>query len=95
MTNTEAQHWYLDTSFVAEFIFFFLRLRSTAVEELKQNGAHPYPHKFHVTTSLTHFLEQYASLKVASLAMKDTNLADPDSVRPKKPTGKKNFNFSF
>jgi lysyl-tRNA synthetase class 2 len=38
--------------------------RSTAVEELKQNGAHPYPHKFHVSVSLTHFLEQYASLKV-------------------------------
>jgi hypothetical protein len=83
MTDTEANHWYLDTSLVTEFIsFFFLRLRSTAVEELKQNGAHPYPHKFHVTTSLTHFLEQYASLKVPSLTMKDTNLAHPDSGRP-------------
>ena len=46
--------------------YYLLKImnRSTAVEELKQNGAHPYPHKFHVTTSLTHFLEQYASLKV-------------------------------
>lgn len=42
----------------------YFKLRSAAVLELKKNPAtHPYPHKFHVTTSLEEFLEKYSSLK--------------------------------
>lgn len=38
----------------------FFKLRSVAVEKLKKiPGAHPYPHKFNVTTSLEGFIEQY------------------------------------
>lgn len=38
----------------------FFKLRSAAVEKLKKiPGAHPYPHKFNVTTSLESFIEQY------------------------------------
>ena len=41
----------------------YFKLRSTAVEELKKDPAtHPYPHKFHVDTSLTAFIERYHSL---------------------------------
>jgi lysyl-tRNA synthetase class 2 len=40
----------------------YFKLRSRAVEELKSSGAHPYPHKFHVTTSLTEFLEKHQGL---------------------------------
>jgi len=41
----------------------YFKLRSGAVEELKSTDSHPYPHKFHVSVSLTHFIEKYESLK--------------------------------
>lgn len=41
----------------------YFKLRSAAVHELKQNpDTHPYPHKFHVSTSLEEFIEKYSSL---------------------------------
>jgi len=41
----------------------YFKLRSRAVEELKETAStHPYPHKFHVSTSLTAFLSDYAHL---------------------------------
>lgn len=41
----------------------FFKLRSAAVEELKKNPeTHPYPHKFHVSTSLESFIEQYSHI---------------------------------
>lgn len=41
----------------------YFKLRSTAVAELKKTPeSHPYPHKFHVSTSLEEFLEKYSSL---------------------------------
>merc|ERR1712004_682222 len=40
----------------------YFKIRSRAVEELKSEGNHPYPHKFHVTTSLTNFLADYEKL---------------------------------
>ncbi len=42
----------------------YFKLRSKAVEELKSNaGTHPYPHKFHVSISLTDFIEKYSTLE--------------------------------
>lgn len=39
----------------------FFKLRSVAVEELKKSpDTHPYPHKFNVTISLEHYIEQYS-----------------------------------
>ena len=41
----------------------YFKLRSQAVEELKGEGeVHPYPHKFHVTVSLTSYLQEYEKL---------------------------------
>jgi len=38
----------------------YFKLRSKAVEELKSNPeSHPYPHKFHVSISLTDFIAKY------------------------------------
>lgn len=45
--------------------------RSGAIEELKSSGPHPYPHKFHVSISLTNFISQYESLKVMQCHSKD------------------------
>ena len=41
----------------------YFKLRSAAVEELKQGPNHPYPHKFHVNVSLTEFIKTYSSLE--------------------------------
>ena len=42
----------------------YFKLRSRAVEELKHEPTnHPYPHKFHVSISLTEFIEKYSNLK--------------------------------
>jgi lysyl-tRNA synthetase class 2 len=42
----------------------YFKLRSAAVEALKSDPAtHPYPHKFHVSISLTDFIEKYNSLE--------------------------------
>ena len=41
----------------------YYKLRSKAVEELKSDrDTHPYPHKFHVSISLTDFIAEYSSL---------------------------------
>lgn len=43
----------------------YFKLRSQMIANLKATGGakHPYPHKFHVTTSLVQFLEKYANLQ--------------------------------
>lgn len=42
----------------------YFKLRTTAVAEMKKSPeTHPYPHKFHVNTSLEDFIEKYSTLK--------------------------------
>lgn len=42
----------------------YFKLRSAAVTELKNNAeTHPYPHKFHVSSSLEDFISKYNGLK--------------------------------
>ena len=41
----------------------YFRLRSQAVSQLKQTEDHPYPHKFHVSVSLTEFIETYNNIQ--------------------------------
>lgn len=44
----------------------YFKLRSAAVTELKKNErTHPYPHKFHVSSSLEDFIKKYEGLKDA------------------------------
>ncbi|XP_018569177.1 lysine--tRNA ligase isoform X2 [Anoplophora glabripennis] len=43
----------------------YFKIRTNAIAHLKTLGGdnHPYPHKFHVTTSLEEFIEKYSNLK--------------------------------
>lgn len=41
----------------------YFRLRTLAVQNLREIGEPPYPHKFHVEISLTDFIEQYSNVK--------------------------------
>lgn len=53
----------------------YFKLRSLAVAELKKNDAtHPYPHKFHVSSSLEDFIEKYNHLNDGDM-LKDQPLS--------------------
>ncbi|XP_008575445.1 PREDICTED: lysine--tRNA ligase [Galeopterus variegatus] len=41
----------------------YYKIRSQAIHQLKVNGEDPYPHKFHVDISLTHFIQEYSHLQ--------------------------------
>lgn len=41
----------------------YFEIRSKAISQLREAGENPYPHKFHVSISLTEFIEKYSSLK--------------------------------
>ena len=55
----------------------YFKIRSRAVEELKlEEGGHPYPHKFHVSSSLNDFLADFTSLEDGqTLADKEVRVA--------------------
>lgn len=41
----------------------YFNFRVAGLEKLQKEGINPFPHKFHVDTSLTDFIEKYSSLK--------------------------------
>lgn len=51
----------------------YFKLRTQMVANLKSQGGenHPYPHKFHVSTSLQEFIEKYSGLKDGEVVEKD------------------------
>lgn len=40
----------------------YYEIRQQSVANMKKNGENPYPHKFHVSSSLTDFIEKFSSL---------------------------------
>ena len=40
----------------------YYKIRQQAVSNLKKTGENPYPHKFHVSISLTEFIEKYSHI---------------------------------
>ncbi|GJQ13869.1 hypothetical protein GpartN1_g5660.t1 [Galdieria partita] len=41
----------------------YLKLRTKLIEEAKERGLDPYPHKFHTTRSIPNYIEKYHSLQ--------------------------------
>ncbi|CAJ0940980.1 unnamed protein product, partial [Mesorhabditis belari] len=41
----------------------YYNMRVRMIEEKRASGGNPFPHKFHVSTSLGEFIEKYSSLK--------------------------------
>ncbi|CAG9536832.1 unnamed protein product [Cercopithifilaria johnstoni] len=41
----------------------YFKLRTTLIEECRSKGINPYPHKFHVSISLTDFIDKYDNLE--------------------------------
>lgn len=60
------------------------------IANLKAAGGekHPYPHKYHVTTSLVEFLEKYASLQDGEVVESD-NLSVAGRVHAIRESGAK------
>jgi hypothetical protein len=48
--------------FVIQCLQEYLKLRTAHITGLKNAGDNPYPHKFHVSISLTDFVEKYSSI---------------------------------
>lgn len=66
----------------------YFKLRSAAVEELKQGPNHPYPHKFHVNVSLTEFIKTYSSLE-AGVTKEDVEVRVSGRIHAMRPSGAK------
>ena len=63
-------------------------IRSKAINDMKSLGDNPYPHKFEVTTSLTHFIEKYNNLKPEDI-IKTDELSVAGRVHAKRESGQK------
>ncbi|XP_023232776.1 lysine--tRNA ligase-like isoform X1 [Centruroides sculpturatus] len=50
----------------------YYRIRLQAVSQLKAAGENPYPHKFHVSISLTDFIEKYQHIATGEVVENDT-----------------------
>ncbi|XP_013404463.1 lysine--tRNA ligase-like isoform X1 [Lingula anatina] len=65
----------------------YFKLRSAAVAHLKEKGEHPYPHKFHVSISLTEFVEKYNGLQAGEQLSEVVSVAG--RVHAKRESGQK------
>uniref|UniRef100_A0A1B6C8Y9 Lysine--tRNA ligase n=1 Tax=Clastoptera arizonana TaxID=38151 RepID=A0A1B6C8Y9_9HEMI len=66
----------------------FYRLRTEKVAALKESNDHPYPHKFHVSTSLEEFIEKYNYLKDGDI-LEDVNISVAGRIHAIRASGAK------
>jgi len=68
----------------------YFKLRSKAIEELKSDPqTHPYPHKFHVSTSLTDFIAKYADTLEDGQAVDDVEVSVAGRIHAIRESGAK------
>lgn len=53
----------------------FFKLRTQAIAQLKEAGDNPYPHKFHVSISLTEFLSKFNHLVPEEMLEEEVTVA--------------------
>lgn len=66
----------------------YYEIRSKAINQLREVGQNPYPHKFYVSTSLTEFIEKYCVLKEEDI-LKDVEVSVAGRVHAKRESGTK------
>ncbi|GIX67801.1 lysine--tRNA ligase [Caerostris extrusa] len=66
----------------------YYKIRCQAVEQLKASGESPYPHKFHVSISLTEFVNRFSNLDAAQI-LKDETISVSGRVHAKRESGAK------
>ncbi|KAH8265880.1 hypothetical protein KR038_009217 [Drosophila bunnanda] len=68
----------------------YFKLRSAAVQELKRSpSTHPYPHKFHVSTSLEDFITKYETKLKDGETLEDVTLSVAGRVHAIRESGAK------
>ncbi|KAH8287218.1 hypothetical protein KR054_004601 [Drosophila jambulina] len=68
----------------------YFKLRSAAVQELKRSpSTHPYPHKFHVSTSLEDFIAKYETQLKDGETLEDVTLSVAGRVHAIRESGAK------
>nr|KAF6406989.1 hypothetical protein HJG59_007068 [Molossus molossus] len=66
----------------------YYKIRSQAVHQLKVSGDDPYPHKFHVDISLSHFIQEYSHLQPGD-HLSDITLKVAGRIHAKRASGGK------
>ncbi|KAF7489409.1 Lysine--tRNA ligase [Sarcoptes scabiei] len=66
----------------------YYEIRSKAINQNRQAGENPYPHKFHVSISLTEFLRKYSNLKEEEI-LEDVEVSVAGRVHAKRESGTK------
>ncbi|CAI9744194.1 lysine--tRNA ligase isoform X2 [Octopus vulgaris] len=66
----------------------YFRLRTKAVEQLKVSGNDPYPHKFHVSLSLSSFIQKYSNTEPGSV-MENVEVSVAGRIHSKRVSGAK------
>ncbi|XP_043937710.1 lysine--tRNA ligase isoform X3 [Protopterus annectens] len=66
----------------------YFKIRSQAIQQLKGTHEDPYPHKFHVTMSLTEFIEKFNHLQPGE-HLEDTTVRVAGRVHAKRASGAK------
>lgn len=72
----------------------YFKIRSQAVHQLKVSGEDPYPHKFHVDISLTHFIEEYSHLQPGD-HLTDITLKVAGRIHAKELLGESSSSMTF
>merc|ERR1712050_618781 len=66
----------------------YYKYRSQIVQNWKSTDTHPYPHKFHVSISLTEFIEKYNHLQPGE-TLKDVSVSIAGRIHAKRESGAK------
>nr|CAB3257872.1 lysine--tRNA ligase [Phallusia mammillata] len=66
----------------------YLQMRTNTISGLRKNGEEPYPHKFHVSTSLTDFIKTYNNVESGS-HLDDVTLSIAGRIHAKREAGPK------
>lgn len=66
----------------------YFKLRSQAIQAQKVSGPHPYPHKFHVTISLTEFTEKFQDIQPGE-QLRDQIFSISGRIHAKRESGQK------
>lgn len=66
----------------------YYEIRSNTISQWRESGENPYPHKFHVSTSLAEFIEKYSSLHNEQIC-EDVEISLAGRVHAKRESGSK------
>ncbi|XP_034644135.1 lysine--tRNA ligase isoform X2 [Trachemys scripta elegans] len=66
----------------------YYKIRSQAIQQLKGTNEDPYPHKFHVSLSLTDFIEKYSHLQAGD-HLRDITVRVAGRIHAKRASGGK------